>query len=180
MNDCNSVHIPMKADYFIEMSESGNYDKTDLKGYQRLIRKLMYLSCGTRPDIAFIVGQLSKHNADPRIGYIKAAKKVVRYLKGTMHLRLVYRSQLKDERETKAPIAPSPFKLIGYGNSSYAGDPEDRKSVIRYCYFINGAIISWCSKKQKTVLTSIIEAKYIAFGHAIREAIWLRRFLNEL
>lgn len=97
-----------------------------------------------------------------------------------MHLGLVYRSQLKDERETKAPIAPSPFKLIGYGDSSYAGDSEDRKSVIRYCYFINRAIVFWYSKKQITVLTSTIEAKYIALGHATREAIWLRRFLNEL
>lgn len=56
MNNCNSVHIPIKADYFIEISESDNYNKSNLKGYQRLIRKLMYLSCGIRPDIAFIIG----------------------------------------------------------------------------------------------------------------------------
>lgn len=77
-----------------------------------------------------------------RISHIKAAKKFIRYLKGTMHLELVYGSQAKDEGETKAPIAPSPFGLIGYKNSSYTKDPEDRKSVIEYCYFINGAIIS--------------------------------------
>lgn len=55
---------------------------------------------------------------------------------------LVYRSQLKDERKTKVSTVSLPFRLIGYGNSSYAGDPEDRKSVRSYCYFINGAIIS--------------------------------------
>lgn len=111
---------------------------------------------------------------------MKAAKKVVRYLKGRMHPGLVYGSQLKDEGETKAPTAPSPFGLIGYRDSSYAGDPEDRKSVMGYCYFINGAIVSWCSKKQRTVSTSTTEAEYIALGHAARETIWLRRFLNEL
>ncbi len=140
----------------------------------------MYLSCGTRPDIAFVMGQLSKHISDPRIGHIKATKKVVCYLKGTMHLGRIYGAKAKDKGETKAPIAPSPFGLIGYGDSSYAGDPEDKKSVMGYCYFINGAIVSWCSKKQKTVLTSTTKAEYIALGHAAREAIWLRRFINEL
>lgn len=49
-----------------------------------------------------------------------------------------------------------------------------------YCYFINGAIVSWCSKKHRTVSTSTTEAEYIALGYAARKAIWLRRFLNEL
>lgn len=101
-------------------------------------------------------------------------------MKGTIHLGLIYGGHLKDEGETKAPITPSPFGLIGYGDSSYAGDPEDRKIVIGYCYFINGAVVSWCSKKQKTVSTSTTEAEYIALGHPAREAIWLRRFINEL
>lgn len=153
------------------MSESDNYDKVDLKVYQRLIRKLMYLLCGTKPDIAFTVGQLSKHNTDPRIRHMKVVKKVVRYLKSTMYLELVYRSQLKDEGETKAPIAPSPFRLIRYGDSSYTRDPQDKKLVMGYCYFINGAIVSWCSKKQRTVSTSNIEAEYIALRHIAKEAI---------
>lgn len=50
----------------------------------------MYLSCGTRPGVAFAVGQLSKRNADPRVGHLKAAKRILRYLKGTMHLGTTY------------------------------------------------------------------------------------------
>lgn len=41
-----------------------------------------YLLCKTRPDIKFVVGQLSRPNSDPRIGYMCAARRVVRYLKG--------------------------------------------------------------------------------------------------
>lgn len=180
MTECNAVAIPMKAGCFIEMQEADDYEEVEIKTYQRLIGKLMYLSYGTRPDIAFAVGQLSKHNADPQAGHMKAAKRIVRYLKGTIHLGLIYGSHPKDEGDTRAPNAPSPFGLIGYGDSSYAGDLEDRKSVMGYCYFINGAIVSWCSKKQRTVSTSTTEAEYIALGYAAREAIWLRRFLNEL
>ena len=126
----------------------------------------MYLLYGTRPGISFAIGQLSKYNADPQIGHMKAAKKVVCYLKGTIHLGLIYGGHLKNEEKTKASITPFLFGLIKYGNSSYAGDSEDRKSVIGYCCFINGAVISWCSKKQTTVSISTTEAKYIALGHA--------------
>ncbi len=94
MMDCNSVSVLIEADCFIEMSEPGDYKEVDIKHHQRLIGKLMYLFFGTRPDIAFAVGQLSKQNLDPRAGHMKAAKKVVWYLKETMHLGLVYRSQL--------------------------------------------------------------------------------------
>lgn len=56
----------MKAGSAIDMSEANDYQEKDLQKYQRLIRKLMYLACGTRPDIIFTVGQLSNQNADPR------------------------------------------------------------------------------------------------------------------
>ena len=65
MRDCHPVSTPMKAGNYIEMQGEDDYEEVDLKIYQRLIGKLMYLSCGTRPDIAFVIGQLSKRNADP-------------------------------------------------------------------------------------------------------------------
>lgn len=49
-----------------------------------------------------------------------------------------------------------------------------------YCFFLNGAVVSWSSKKQKTVSTSTTEAEYIAIGHAAREGVWIKRFINEL
>lgn len=87
-----------------------------------------------------------------------------------MHLGITYGA---DE------VKPLPYGLTGYADSNYAGDPEDRKSVMGYCFFINGAV-SWCSKKQRTVATSTTEAEYIALGHAARESGWIKRFLNEL
>lgn len=73
-----------------------------------MIGKLMYLSCGTRPDIAFVVGPLNRHNADPRVGNMHAAKRVVRYLKGSMHIGLVYNQkiigQIIEERECPSPL----------------------------------------------------------------------------
>ena len=171
--DCSSVSIPMKAGSVIEMNDVDDYEETDLKAYQRLIGNLMYLSCSTRSDIAFAVGQLSRRNADPRVGHLKAAKRVVRYLKGTMHLGIIYGTSSSTD-------SSQPYGFVGYADSNYAGDPEVRKSVIEHCFFINRAVASWCSKKQRTVSTSTTETDYITLGHAARESVWIRQFLNEL
>lgn len=55
MQDCNPVNTPMKTGNFIEMQGENDYEKVDFKVYQRLIGKPIYLSCGTRPDISFVV-----------------------------------------------------------------------------------------------------------------------------
>lgn len=132
MNDYNFVHISIKAGYFIEILKSGDYDKADLKDYQCLIKKLIYLSYDTKPDNAFVISKLSKHNANLRIRYMKVAKKIVWYLKDIIHLKLVYESQLKDKRETKVLTTLLLFKLSGYKDSSYTKDSESRKLVMGY------------------------------------------------
>lgn len=84
------------------------------------------------------------------------------------------------KKKTKAPITSSLFRLIGYRNSNYARNLENKKSGIEYCYFINREVVSWYSKKQKIVSKSIIQAKYITFGYIAQEVIWLRCFINKL
>ena len=158
---CNANVIPMKAGSSSEMTCPEDYEKADLRTYQRIIGKLMYLACGTRPDIAFAVGQLSKHNADPRKGHLRAAKRVVRYLKGTMEMGMIFGR----ESTNRQPRDPPPYGLEGYADSNFAGDPEDRKSLMGYCFFRNGAVVSWSSKKHRTVSTSTTKAEYIALGH---------------
>lgn len=78
LTECNANVIPMKAGSAIEMTEPEDYEEADLRTYQQLIGKLMYLACGTKPDISFVVGQLSRHNANLRKGHLQAAKRVVR------------------------------------------------------------------------------------------------------
>ena len=150
----------------------------------------MYLACGTWPDIAFVVGLLSRHKADPRKSHLSVAERVVRYLKETMQLGLMY-GRTSEER---SPTSPPPYGSIEYANSNFAGHPEDRKSVIEKCFFLNRAVVLWRSKKQEIMSTSTTEAEYIALGHAAREAVWIcrldmpihqrndarsRRFINE-
>ncbi|GJZ40112.1 hypothetical protein Tco_0586675, partial [Tanacetum coccineum] len=56
----------------------------------------------------------------------------------------------------------SPFDLVAYTDSDYAGASLDRKSIIGGCQFLGCRMISWQCTKQTVVTNSTIEAEYIA------------------
>ena len=138
LTNCNTLTIPMNAGLFIKIKEPDDYDKANLRDYQRLIGKLIYLTCGMTPDIVFRIRRLSKYNTDPRKSHLQVGKRVVCYLNGTIHLDLVYGQRL----DRSSLILSPPYDLIGYGDSNFVEDPEDKKSVIGYCFFLNGAVVS--------------------------------------
>nr|GEW63143.1 putative ribonuclease H-like domain-containing protein [Tanacetum cinerariifolium] len=76
-------------------------------------------------------------------------KRIFRYLKGKPHLGLWYP---KD----------SPFDLVAYSDSDYAGASLDKKSTTGGCQFLGCRLISWQCKKQTVVATSSTEAEYVA------------------
>jgi hypothetical protein len=62
--------------------------------------------------------------------------------------------------------------LLGYSDSDFAGDVEDRQSTIRVGYFVNGSLVTWASEKQKIVALSSYEAEYVAAAAGC-QGIWL-------
>ena len=95
-------------------------------------------------------------------------KRVLRYLKGTENYGLFYKKgDLKGE-------------LIGYSDSDFAGDSNDRKSTSGHIFFLGGMAVSWSSQKQSIVALSSCEAEYIAATSATCQAVWLSRLLGEL
>ena len=81
----------MKTRNFIKMLEDNNYKETDIKIYQYLIEKLIYLLFDTRLNITFALRDLSKQNTNLRVKYLKIVKQVLKYLKETMYLGITYR-----------------------------------------------------------------------------------------
>nr|GEZ57439.1 uncharacterized mitochondrial protein AtMg00810-like [Tanacetum cinerariifolium] len=123
-------------------------EDVDVHIYRSMIGSLMYLT-SSRPDIMFAVCACTRFQVTPKASHLYAVKRIFRYLKGKPHLGLWY---LKD----------SPFDLVAYLDSDYAGAILDRKSTTRGCQFLGCRLISWQCKKQTVVATSSTEAEYVA------------------
>ena len=124
----------------------------------------MYLAVCTRPDIAYSVSFLSQFNTCYDAGHFKAAKRILRYLKGTLDFCLFFSKTMEG--------------LEGYVDADWGGDITDRKSYTGYVFKLAGASVSWESKKQRTVALSSAEAEYMGLSEGTKEALFLRSLLE--
>ena len=139
----------------------------DQQVYQSAIGSLLYLSVGTRPDITFTVGHMAKFCAKPTQQHWTGVKRIMRYVKGTVHYGILYTKQSSQE-------------CVGYSDADWAGDVNDRRSTSGYVFQISGGSISWKSRKQTSVALSSAEAEYMALAAAAQEALWLIQLTTEL
>lgn len=166
MLDCKPVYTPMEVNVKLqkdcECHRENIYDKVP---YQEAVGSLLYLSQVTRPDIAYAVNVVSRFNNQPRECHWSAVKRILRYLKGTVNLKLTYRSSDTDSKV--------------FSDADWGSDPQ-RHSTSGGCAKVSGTLISWYSRRQKTVALSTTEAEYMALSLAIQETIWVRSLLSEL
>ncbi|KAL7284965.1 hypothetical protein ACG7TL_000054 [Trametes sanguinea] len=134
--------------------------------YREAVGSLMYAAMGTRPDITFAVTTLSQFMQNPGRPHWEALKHVLRYLKGTRELRLVY--------------GTTSDGLQGFSDSDWGSSTEHRHSISGYVFTLDGGAISWSAKKQNVIALSSTEAEYIALTHAAKEALWLRNVLADV
>ncbi|KAE9184122.1 Retrovirus-related Pol polyprotein from transposon TNT 1-94 [Phytophthora fragariae] len=94
-------------------------DKAKMKSkpYRSLVRSLMYLACGTRPDISVAVAKLSRFLENPGEKHWDASIKAVRYLLKTKGVGIVYDGLLGTQLEA-------------YPDADWAGDRDDRRSTV--------------------------------------------------
>ncbi|PNX57516.1 hypothetical protein L195_g058734, partial [Trifolium pratense] len=92
-----------------------------------------------------------------------------RYLKGTLGLGILYRAGTSED-----------LKLIGWSDSDYAGDLDDRKSTTGFVFMLGSGAISWSSKKQPIVTLSTTEAEFVSAASCACQGIWLRNVLSYL
>lgn len=69
---------------------------------------------------------------------------------------------------------------MGFTDSDYAGDQDDRKSTSGYVFMLGTGAVSWSSKKQPIVTLSTTEAEFVAAASCACQAIWLRRIFKEI
>lgn len=166
MESAKSVSTPVEVNLKL-MKATEESELVDQGLYQSIVGSLLYLSTMTRPDIAYAVSNVARFTSKPTKQHLTAVKRILRYLKGTIKLGLLYSKQ-----ESK--------DCIGYSDADWAGDVNDRKSTSGYLFKLSGAAVSWRSKKQTSVALSTAEAEYIALASTAQEAVWLRQLLTDL
>ena len=164
MKNCNSVTTPIEKGLKLVKDPAGRIVDSTL--YKQIVGSLMYLTA-TRPDIMHAVSSISRYMERPREDHLLAAKKILRYLRGTAEFGLFYKKGKK-------------LDFYGFADSDYAGDLDDRRSTSGYVFMFGSAAISWSSKKQPIVTLSTTEAEFVAAASCACQALWLRNILHEL
>jgi hypothetical protein len=135
--------------------------------YSELLGSLLYLAGGTRPDISFAVGALSRFSSNPSMQHWRVLKGVLNYVAGTPNAGIRFDGM-------------SASGLEGYSDSDYAADKVRRKSVSGSVFTICGGAVVWLSKQQTSVALSTAEAEYTAAAQASKEGLWLRNLMIDL
>ena len=143
MSDCNASKTPMECR--LKLNGDGEGLEVESTLFRRIIGCLRYLTL-TQPDLIYSVSYLSWFMSKPYSNHMTAAKRILRYVKGTIDYGLVYKSDKECE-------------LSGYCDSDYAGDLDDRKSTSGLIFFYGLKLIAWNSCKQKVIALSSCETK---------------------
>ena len=134
MDKSNFVQNPIVPSFKLMSDESGV--KVDKTYYKQVVGSLMYLRA-TRPDMMFVVSLISMYMENPtklhlqvakRVLSLQAAKRLLRYLKGTTRFGIFYRNGGDDE-------------LVTYTDSDHAGDLDDRKSTSGYVFLLSLEVV---------------------------------------
>ena len=88
----------------------------------------------TRLDILYAVQQVCLYMHDPRESHLAALKRILRYIRGTLHLGLLIRPSAQSD-------------LVVYSNADWAGCPDTRRSTSRYAVFLGDNLVFWSSKR---------------------------------
>ena len=170
--DWNSVVTPMMEN--AKLSKKGcaktpeELQKAKDSRYGEIIGKLIYLMRCSRPDIAYAVGVLCRFMINPGPSHIAALKHLLRYLVGTINLRLVY-----------SPT-DSNSMFDTYSDASLGGDEDEQRSTGGFAIMMGTGAVVWGSRLQHHTAMSSTESEYVNASLVGAEVMWMRYMMEEL
>jgi hypothetical protein len=163
MEDCKPTHSPFLV--WSQAYSTCTSPEVDATMYRQLVGSLLYLT-HTHPDISFVVGLVARYMKTPHEIHWKAYKRILLYVHGTVQFGIHYSS------------GGTPL-LVGFTDSDWVGDPDDRNSTASYVFSLGSGPVTWACKKQQDISLSSPEAEYRASVNASQEALWLQQILSE-
>lgn len=164
MKDAKSVSTPIDAHFKLISikEEEAELEFVHMKSlpYSNAAGSVMYSMVSTRPDNAYGLGLVSRFMSKPSRENWQAVKWLLRYLKGTSKLKLVYSGE-----------AHSTCEVIGYCDSDFAADLDKRRSLSGYVFTLGGNVVSWKSSLQHVVALLTTKAEYISLTEVVKESM---------
>ncbi|GKD38045.1 retrovirus-related pol polyprotein from transposon TNT 1-94 [Tanacetum coccineum] len=132
MQDCKPISASFPPNVKLSSKMSPNSEKEGMKmsrvPYASEVESLMFAMICTRPDIAHVVGVVSRYMAEPGREHWEAVKRILRYIKGTSGVALCFED--------------SNLNITGYVDSDYACDLDGSKSTTGYVFALSGGTVS--------------------------------------
>ena len=166
MRSCKTRTTPMDMNAKFFKCKGESKDKKLQSKFRSIVGSLMHFATVCRPDIAFATICLSRQQNNPTPERLVYALQVVRYLRGTSELGLLYQCA-EDPRST----------LHCSADSDWAGT-EECVSTTANVAFVCGAAISWLCCTQRNVTHSSCEAEYVSLDSMCREVEHLRMLFD--
>ncbi len=144
--------------------ENGDYTKP----YQSLLQKLMYIMLCLCPDVCFALSFFGTFQKAALYEHFNHLLRVLQYLNSTENYSLKFSSNNNNNNNNQN------YEFCGYADSDFANDINDRKLITRYCFKLFDNLISYTSRKQKTVALSTTEAELYALVSTGYEMLHLK------
>nr|GEW71269.1 retrotransposon protein, putative, unclassified [Tanacetum cinerariifolium]GEW72572.1 retrotransposon protein, putative, unclassified [Tanacetum cinerariifolium] len=148
---CDPVDTPMVEKS--KLDEDTEAKAIDSSHYRGMIGTLLYLTA-SGPDLQFAICMCARYQDRPTEKYLHAVKRIFRYLRGTVNRGLWYP---KD----------SSVALIVFADADHGGCQDTRRITSGSLQFLGERLISWSSKKKKSVAISSTEAEHITLSKHI-------------
>ncbi|GKC11276.1 hypothetical protein Tco_1008058, partial [Tanacetum coccineum] len=162
-DSCDPVDTPMVE--ISKLDEDNEGKAIDPSHYRGMIGTLLYL-IASRPDLQFAICMCARYQARPTEEHLHTVKGIFRYLRGTVNQGLWYP---KD----------SSITLTSFGDSDHDGCQDTRRSTSGSLQILGDKLVSWSSKRQKSVAISSTEADYIAMSGCCAQILWMRSQLTD-
>lgn len=138
--------------------------------YRRLVGLLQWITQNTCPQISYAVNALGRKTANPNKADLKHLIQCLKYLRGNRDLKLEY-------SRSRTKLIDDNFVLHVFVDASFAPD-GDRHSISGFVVYLNGNLIYWGTKKQKSITQSSMAAELIALGEGVDRASSVRSIVH--
>lgn len=138
MQLCKLVNTPLSTTEKLSVTSGTRLGTEDSTRYRSVVGALQYLTL-TRLDISFSVSKVCQFLHSPTTEHWEAVKRILRYVKGTVSLGLKVRKS-------------DSMLVSAFADADWAGCPDDRRSTGGFAVFLGSNLVSWCARKQATVL----------------------------